>query len=138
MAIKRFDSEPKGEKPAPTSQDQVKASPFSPWLGKNDDAKRGYGEKVYGGEDAGGKYNKQDLAEAMLVKATEAYTSLEKVVKLYDRATKNPTRSNVLAYTTAIREVVGENENAQAVLSVAVAVLVSSLGGSGKGRTPFG
>lgn len=136
MAIKKFDDVP--ETPdVNTEHDEiaaVKASAFSPWLSDGDDSKPGLGKQAWSasGNKTEGKYEGDDLREAMLVKAQDAFETVEKVLRLYERASKNPTRENVAAYSTAVYALVENKEVAAPVISVLVATLFSFVGGSGR------
>lgn len=131
MAIKKFGSpEDSAPKPEPTP-DAVKASQFSPWLAQPDAKKKPLGERVYTADGAAepGKYTDDaELMEALLLAAEEAFSTAEKLLKLYDRASRNPTRTNVDAYSNAIEEVVtGDSRASAAVLSVIVATFSAAM-----------
>lgn len=138
MAIKKFgdpvpeDSTPKGS----GADDAVKASQFSPWNGPPDAKKKPLGERVYTAEGTteSGKYtDNAELVEALLLAAEEAFTTAEKLLKLYEKAARNPTRANVDAYAAAIEDVIASDPKAaQAVLSVIVATFSAAMGGGRK------
>lgn len=133
MAIKKFNTpdETPAEPTAPTPAEVAKGSKFSPWLKKEDPKKKPLGNKVYTAESGTeGKYtSNEDLTEALLIRAEDAFKQAEKLVQLYEKATRNPTRANVIAYSDAIKEVVkGDTETSAAVLSVLIATLCSMFG----------
>jgi hypothetical protein len=134
MAIKKFDApEPEPTEPkAPSPADIAKDSKFSPWTRKDDPKKRPLGNKVYtaGGGTEGRYSNTEELADALLLKADEGFKKAEELVKLYEKATRSPSRTNVLAYSEAIKEVLkSDPETASAVISILVATLATSFGG---------
>jgi hypothetical protein len=83
-----------------------------------------------------GKYtNREDMAEAMMVQATEAFRTVEKLAVAYERASRNPTRENVENYRKAIYEVVNaEDGETASVISVMVATVFSLIGNNGPKR----
>lgn len=128
MAIKKFDDPtPKDDNTKPKRDEAVENSPFNPWM--DDKPKRSsLGERAWAKTSkSSGKYtDNAALAEALLVKATESYAKVETLVKLYEKASKNPTRENVTKYGEAVRDIVsGETEDAAAIVSVLVATLYS-------------
>jgi hypothetical protein len=128
MAIKKFGAPEPGDTPKNEPAAERK-SPFSPWLGKPDATKKPLGDRVYSsGTTEGGKYTDNgDLMEALLLKAEEAFRQAEQLIKLYERASRNPTRANVQAYSDAIAAVIAsDKEISSAVLSVLVATLTAT------------
>lgn len=141
MAIKKFgppDPSPEANGNVPIDKNTGR-SLFDPFAKTENARMSPLGERVFSAEatpDTARYDDDTELMEALLGQAELAFSTTEKLAKLYEKATRVPTGANVKAFSDALHEVIPDSELGRTTLGVAIATLVALARSGGKGPRP--